>query len=286
VRGEYSSRLCGECGHIFVAETPSEATLARLYATYGYDDQTLDGLPPFIFDILRELLDTFEPYRQKGRLLDVGFGAGSLLRVARDRQWNTFGVETSQAAVESGRKHLLGDLVHGNFVTAPLENRSFDVVTMSELVEHLPDPDPFLRRACEVLRPGGVLYMTTPHGRGLSGRVLGPAWSVLSPPEHLHLYSKRSLELRLQRAGFDEISVFTQGVLPHELIAHARTRLSPRATVSASEGFAAERNAGAYRMNASLTGSRLGRLAKRVVNRGLRMASLGDSLRVYAIAAG
>jgi SAM-dependent methyltransferase len=283
VRDGYNARLCEECSHIFVAETPSEAVLAALYASYGYDEGSLDGLPAFIFDILGELVATFEPYRKTGRWLDVGFGAGSLLRVARTRDWETFGVEASLGAVESGRRHALGELILGNFATVPLESHSFDVVTMSELVEHLPDPRPFLQRASEVLRPGGVLYLTTPHGRGLSGRILGPTWSVMKPPEHLHLYSTRSLALCLRRAGFDDISIYTQGLLPHELVAHVRGRLASRATAASPEGFTAgERNAGGYRVNARLTGTRLGRFAKQLVNRGLRMASLGDSLRAYA----
>lgn len=266
-------------------ETPSSDVLAELYSAYGYTDDSLPSLPPFIFNVLEELVATFEPFRGTGRLLDVGFGAGSLLATAKRHGWKTFGVEASESAVTSGRVNEIGELTHGDFSTAPFPAESFDVVSMQELVEHLPDPDPFLRRAREVLRPGGLLYLATPHGRGVSGRLLGPTWSVLKPPEHLQLYSARSIKARLERAGFERIDVFTQGLLPHEIVARARSRLAPPRDVVAREpieAFTEKRNAGAYRVNAALTGSQVGRLAKAAVNRALRLTALGDSLRVYA----
>jgi 2-polyprenyl-3-methyl-5-hydroxy-6-metoxy-1,4-benzoquinol methylase len=192
--------------------------LEILYARYGYSEHSLAELPAFLLRLVDELVITLEPYRQNGRLLDVGFGAGALLRSARDRGWQTSGIERSPPAITAAEGHRLGELILGDFPTAPLASAPFDVVTMIEIIEHLAHPDPFLRRAREVLRPGGVLCLTTPHGRGLNGRLRGPAWSMFAPPEHLELYSIASITHRLRRAGFEHIHVSTRSFFPNEIL--------------------------------------------------------------------
>lgn len=288
--------LCGRCGHTFVDAVPASPELDAIYDVYSYESGGAEEqLPGFLRDILGALVDSFAPYRKTGRLLDVGFGAGLLLREARARSWETHGVELSRAAVERGRAAGLGELHLGDFVQVPLEPASFDVVVMTELIEHLPDPMPFLRRAAEVLRPGGLLYMTTPHGRGLSGRMLGANWSVLRPPEHLHLFSIDSARRCLTEAGFSRPRVYTQGVLPHEIVAMVRSKIPARdrrarngetnrsRSAAPAEAPSFDRVGSSYRLNAALMKTPVGRAFKATTNRVLRAIALGDSLRVEAI---
>jgi SAM-dependent methyltransferase len=254
--------------------------------TYGYDRLDDEPPPAFLDSILGDVIASFEPYRKTQRLLDVGYGAGGFLRVAKARGWTTHGVEVSGAAVEVGKKHGLGELHHGDFRTVSLEDSSFDVIIMAELIEHLPDPMSFLRRARTLLRPGGLLYMTTPHGRGLSGRVLGTSWSVLCPPEHLQLFSIASARRCVEEAGFGRSRVYTQGLLPHEIVAMLRKKL--RATVRAEpvdnvRPDSGARVAGTYRLNEALTNKAVGRLFKKGANVVLGAGRLGDSLRIEAV---
>src|SRR5688500_7155595 len=172
--GTYCARalLCRSCGHIFVPDVPDQSTLASVYDVYGYDSSTSEG-PEFLRGILDETVATFEPFRENGRLLEVGFGAGGFLRAAQAAGWDTWGIEVSKTAVTRARALGRGTILEGDFVTSPLEDGSFDVIVMSEILEHLVEPRAFLRRAARLLRPRGLLYATTPHGRGVSGRALG-----------------------------------------------------------------------------------------------------------------
>jgi 2-polyprenyl-3-methyl-5-hydroxy-6-metoxy-1,4-benzoquinol methylase len=274
---------CRRCGHTFVATLPTAAELARIYDRYGYDRLDEEPPPAFLDLILVDLMRSFEPYRQTQRFLDVGFGAGGLLRVAKSQGWKTYGVETSPWAVEVGNRRALGELVRGDFLVAPLPAASFDVVVMTELIEHLLDPLPFLRRAAELLRPGGLLYVTTPHGRGVSGRVLGASWSILRPPEHLQLFSIRSARRSVKEAGFREARVYTQGLLPHELVGALRRRLVDRGDAVRPAPAAPDRVAKGYQLNETLTRSVGGRAFKRMANVALGATRLGDSLRIEAI---
>lgn len=276
--------ICARCEHSFIARLPTDEELAAVYGIYGYDSEVGRYSPPFLDAIIGDLVQSFAPFRQTNNLLDVGFGAGGVLKIAKAEGWNPHGVELSSAAIAYARERDLGTLYEGDFLTLPLPVGTFDVVVMSELVEHLRDPMPFLRRAREVLRPGGLLYMTTPHGRGVSGRALRADWSVLRPPEHLQLFSIDSMRRSLRDAGFQKATIYTQGLLPHELVSKLRARIRGGSRPHASNGGAQfeERAKRSVDFNASLSGRRVGRALKDAANVVLRAASLGDSLRVRA----
>jgi SAM-dependent methyltransferase len=280
--GEKDAWLCRRCKHSFIRTLPTEQELAAVYERYGYDGEAGRYSPALLDTIIAELVASFEPYRSTNKLLDVGFGAGGLLRVAKMRGWETHGVELSSAAVAYGRERDIGTLYEGDFLVLPLERGAFDVVVMSELVEHLVDPMPFLRRAAELLRPGGLLYMTTPHGRGVSGRALGADWSVLRPPEHLQLFSIDSMRRSVNAAGFSRVHIYTQGLLPHELVAKLRARVLPRRQGASSSSYFEDRAKRSVDFNVSISQRRVGRALKTAANALLRATSLGDSLRVRA----
>jgi 2-polyprenyl-3-methyl-5-hydroxy-6-metoxy-1,4-benzoquinol methylase len=83
----------------------------------------------------------------------------------------------------------------------------FDAVTMFDVIEHLVDPMDALRRIRSVLRPGGLLVVTTPNINALSRWALGTQWSILSPLEHLYHFSDLTLGKALQRAGFTDPTI-------------------------------------------------------------------------------
>lgn len=126
------------------------------------------------------------------------------------------GVEISKSSVEylqaENIKVFNGDLCKANFA----EN-SFDVVKAVETLEHISSPNIILKEIHRVLRPGGLLWATTPHGNGASGKLLGAKWTCVAPPEHLHLFSVSGIKKLLTEAGFRNISISTQGVNPYEI---------------------------------------------------------------------
>ncbi|MBX3228110.1 MAG: class I SAM-dependent methyltransferase [Labilithrix sp.] len=274
--------LCPRCGHSFVGALPTTEQLDELYAKYHYAAGPERVLPSFLDRLVVDVIESFSPHRENGRILDVGFGDGGILRAAKNAGWDAHGVEFSRAAIIAGMARGLGPLYEGDFRTIPLPGAPFDVVVMSELIEHVTDPPSMLRRAAEVLRPGGLLYMTTPHGRGISARVLGGDWSVLCPPEHLQLFSIPSMRRALVAAGFSKPVVYTQGVLPHEIMAKVRRALPARARAQQAEARF-DRVGKSHDLNGRLMGTRRGRALKHAANTVLRLAQVGDSLRVRAI---
>jgi SAM-dependent methyltransferase len=146
---------------------------------------------------------------RKGRLLEVGCGWGELLRGARDEGWTVAGVDMTDWGSRSS------DL---DIEISPLESahsleRTYDVVVLAAILEHLYDPEAALRRVFAGLVPGGLVYIDVPNECSLWSRVgnaymraRGRDWAInLSPafpPFHVVGFCPRSLRYLLSQTGF------------------------------------------------------------------------------------
>jgi SAM-dependent methyltransferase len=203
---------CPACGTVFTERLPAPDEGAD-YGDY-YNPSNLQERP-LVRQRLGEVVASLERYRRANRWLDVGFGAGTLMQAANDAGWNVAGTEVAPAAAESVR--ALGFEVHlGDLSEIDLPKQSFDVISFVEVLEHVRDPSAALRRGAELLRRGGALYLTTPHGCGISARALGVRWSVMAPPDHLQLFSVKGIRSALERAELRSKRVQTHAVNPHE----------------------------------------------------------------------
>lgn len=148
----------------------------------------------------------FSVYRQGAdrtgmHLLDVGCGDGSALLRLRALGWSRLeGVDLDPAAVELARQHGLA-VRTGTLEAQTYPEGSFDVLTMSHVLEHVPDPVGFLRECHRILRPGGELVVYTPNFESLTRRLTGARWRGLEPPRHLQLFNRRNLQAALQKSG-------------------------------------------------------------------------------------
>jgi 2-polyprenyl-3-methyl-5-hydroxy-6-metoxy-1,4-benzoquinol methylase len=261
---------CRGCGLVVAAREPTRQQLEQYYSEYSYGNEDAWKLPPATEASLARLAQKLEPYRAGGRLLDVGCGAGAILGVMARHGWITEGTELSHVAAE--RLRAQGHRIHlGAIEELDLPQAAYDVVILSEIVEHLLDPGAAVAAAARVLRPGGAVYLTTPNFDALSRRLLGSRWRVIELPEHVSYFNRRSLRALLLRAGLVTLSLTTEGVSPFELM--AQWRATP-ATPSVARGTEALRELSVGR----------GPLAplKGVVNAVLRLTGLGDTLKALA----
>ena len=144
------------------------------------------------------------PVQDGGRLLEIGCGSGQMLRDMRERGWDVTGIDVDPVAVTLARSHGL-DVREGSLPSQSFEENSFDIVTMSHVIEHLHDPRAILSGCLRILRPGGRLVLVTPNTGALSLRLFGPNWMHLDPPRHLHLFNRKGLTRLVGAAGFGEM---------------------------------------------------------------------------------
>lgn len=136
-----------------------------------------------------------------GRALDLGCAAGFFLEAARARGFSVRGVEPSaeaRAQAASGVREA---------ITATLDDdeRGFDLITLWDVLEHLPDPSRTLASLRPRLSPGGLLGVVVPVLGSINTRLAPRTWDQYKPPEHLWFFSPRALRATLAAAGFDVV---------------------------------------------------------------------------------
>jgi 2-polyprenyl-3-methyl-5-hydroxy-6-metoxy-1,4-benzoquinol methylase len=135
--------------------------------------------------------------------LDVGCGTGGFLSALRETGgWRTVGVEVDERLVAYARQ-ALGLTVHqGDLSTLNESAHSFDAVTMWDVLEHLIDPLGTLHIIRRLLKPDGVLLLSTPNAQAWQARLWGENWAGWNIPLHTYFFTPATLKRILARAGF------------------------------------------------------------------------------------
>ena len=278
VKDNFKIAICNGCQTLY-AVGGEQLTVAEEFNYDDYYSEISLNVPAFVRQRLTEIVRGFEKFRQTNKFLDVGCGAGTIMTTAKSENWQVEGTEVSAPAVEYVRKNGFS-VFHGDLLDADFAPNSYDVITAVEVLEHVPDPRKMLIKINELLRPGGLFWATTPHGHGLSARVLGKDWTCVSPPEHLHLFSVEGVKILLKDAGFNNLKIYTHGTNPAEIY----NAFKPQKSVDANQpNNQFDRVQTCYQLNEALTSSSWRKTVKSSLNSILNVASLGDSLKIWAI---
>lgn len=137
-----------------------------------------------------------------GLWLDVGCAAGYTLAEARSAGFDVRGIDLSPWARAVAHERFQLDL-YPSLVEAMREHQGqASVLTMFQVLEHLPDPLAALEQARACLQPGGLLLIETWDRASLAARLFGKRWQQITPPSVAWLFDRRSLGYALAQAGF------------------------------------------------------------------------------------
>lgn len=222
--GTWQLKQCprAECGLVWPDPSPLPEDLGLAYQTYYTHVEPASGsaglisklckwaywtgirIPAFLTGIYQERLEFTHMFLRQlpaGRLYDAGCGDGQFLHLMAQHGWQGTGVDFDAAAVETGKKKYGLNLQVGDFQNVVIEEGVFDAVTMSHVIEHVPDPVSCLDKCRRLLRPGGRLVVSTPNIRSLGHQTFKSAWRGLEPPRHLHIFAPNLLGECARRAG-------------------------------------------------------------------------------------
>lgn len=198
---------CGDCGTLQREPAPSDEELAQIYSRQYYDSWGEDESENLYWEMKKALFGRMIDYADINpaasiKALDVGCATGACLEVFKERGFLAYGVDVNPYAVDKARARVPGAAVHhGALEDASFEPDTFNLIVLSDVVEHVKNPALFLRGAYQALAPGGRVVILTPDIGSPSLFILGARWPHFKK-EHLCYFNTRALKRLLDQCGF------------------------------------------------------------------------------------
>lgn len=232
VPGRWNLRRCpnSKCGMLWLDPRPRPEQLWKLYLTYwthGADgpaaavadaevsqarQRALKRLAALVFPWRRSALLSDSRYLfdvPPGRLLDVGCGNGAFISGMAQRGWQATGLDFDEQAVAAARRHPNVTVLSGGLTEQAFADGQFDAITLSNVIEHVPDPKGTFQELERILAPGGRLVVITPNANSLGHKAFGRSWRGLEPPRHLFLFTQEALKSQAEAVGLTRNKVFS-----------------------------------------------------------------------------
>lgn len=195
---------------------------SNLYGYYDYFEERFMKQSAYqgLLRNIKKDLETFEC--GKSRFLDIGCGLGYLLDVAHDEGFQVKGVEFNKVAAERLRSKYVFPVYSGDVLD--FKDEPFDVITLMDVIEHFLDPMQCLAHIRDLVKPGGLLVLTTMDCDGIVSKMLGTRIEDFRRVrEHVFFFTRLVIRDMLNKYGFEVLRIkyhghhFRLGFLAHRL---------------------------------------------------------------------
>ena len=216
---------CAECGLMYLNPRPAPGTIEAWYGRdyfsgaasqggRGYSSYLAENTVPDLRREAEQKLALIEHHvNLKGAdVLELGCATGEASYLAWRKGAKVTGCDLSAEAIQAAKnRYPQIEFCSSPVDRLPFDGPRFDIIIAFELIEHLVKPSDFVIQVGRLLRPGGILALTTPNAD--RGRRVGWAhWSGFSTSfEHLYFFNSRTLTRLLSRQGMSVVGAYSQG---------------------------------------------------------------------------
>ncbi|MBI5376059.1 MAG: class I SAM-dependent methyltransferase [Candidatus Schekmanbacteria bacterium] len=198
---------CASCGLVSADPQPDDEALRGFYNENYYDSwgglNRLEAVRKMKMSTFNKWFDELEKIKKNGRMLDIGCAFGFSLEAAEKRGWDVYGMELSGFSA-SVAKERFGERIKESL--SEFDDGFFNVITMFDLIEHLPSPVGILKEIKRILANQGVVLLSTPNIKSLSSRLMGKKWFHVKC-EHLYYFDPDTIRLFFHKEEFNVVKV-------------------------------------------------------------------------------
>jgi 2-polyprenyl-3-methyl-5-hydroxy-6-metoxy-1,4-benzoquinol methylase len=211
-QGEYYIMVCNHCGLLQTAPVPKYRELKYLYETYynfgNVGENIYTNLRRFFFNSSAykfwTALDgdiSFYMNRGRGRLLDVGCNEGRALSIYRQNGFDPEGIEINKVAAYEAKDK--GFIVYLEPLETFQPTQLYEIVVLSNVIEHSLDPKVMLYHVNRILKPEGQIWISCPNVNSWQRKLFGRYWINWHVPFHIIHFSQKNLTNILKETGFE-----------------------------------------------------------------------------------
>jgi len=198
---------CTHCGAVYRSEMPSDSELEKMYSDY-YSQSNLNGSSTHMLSndisIQNHASYIAKIAKPNSRILDFGSGTGELVSTLSNKGFDVDGIEYSKNAIIEAN-HKYGIKLKSSIDDLDRSGEGYDVILVVEVIEHLCDPVKLMSSLITHLKPGGIIYLTTPNLFGLKARIHKSNWIEAVKPFHLILFNFNVLSSVLKKSGYGDV---------------------------------------------------------------------------------
>jgi SAM-dependent methyltransferase len=202
---------CNQCGLVYQNPRPSQSEIGEYYPPEYepfYEVKPTNWIMRKMnqagIDKRCSVVNRLKTEDTIEHLLDVGCSTGLFLdRLQQFNTWKLWGVEPSEYAARIARERFSLNVFQGDLLQANYEDRFFSVVTLWDVLEHLPDPSRSIDEIARITRPNGYLVFRVHVQDSLDAKLFSSSWAGLDAPRHYYVFSKCNLTSLLQKHGYE-----------------------------------------------------------------------------------
>lgn len=211
---------CNNCDLVYLNPRPTKKELEKLYQKGYYKNKGFfKGKYCGYYDYYKNVEGTIKTFsivqknlkkiKQKAKLLDIGCGPGIYLGVAERDGFEVRGLEISKEGFEIAKSKF--KVINKTLEEANIKEK-FDIITLFDVIEHIPNPKDILLRINKLLNKDGIVCIITPDSNSFLAKLLGSKWPEFKRwREHIYFFSTSTLNRLLENTGFELVKTHTIG---------------------------------------------------------------------------
>ena len=216
--GRFSVEECPSCGFMQSSPQLNNKEILKIYSKYYprkeiSQDDLIQQKKEFLENIdlkLKNKTSCHLKTQSGNKVLDIGSGTGISLMEIEALGGEAWGIDPDINAERLAKK--CNFKFHRGFLyNCPFPKKYFDLITLSQVLEHEPNPLKLIKQCKKYLKPGGRIIASVPNTGSWDRKLLGKKWIHWHIPYHLNHFNKNSFEILMSRCGLkiNENETFT-----------------------------------------------------------------------------
>lgn len=211
--GHFKLYKCKRCEHLFLNIIHDQRTITELYSDFypkpNYNSESIIPIKEekgFSSWLKGTKFSAYTYVPENVKVLDIGCGAGETLLYHKNRGCEAYGSEVDKNVSFIAEKYDL-EIKIGTYNPDIYEKNFFDYVTLDQVIEHTLNPHELLKGIHTNLKIGGYAIISTPNSKGWGMKWFGNNWLHFHVPYHLHLFSKKSFKIVVEKSEFKLVGI-------------------------------------------------------------------------------